>query len=707
MQYAGTSTLAPETQQRILGTFEQTLSLAEQGSRQEAVLGCEFILQMDPQFEPARRLLDRLQAGSGAVPVTDLRGAAQPVFTSDDLFGDLQDLDDELPDLPDELGPGPAADPFGSFAPLEMTEAPLPPAAPDPGPLRPRLAALLQERRFAELMALAEANSAALAADPELMTIAQVGQQRMEAEPYVQKFLGKARLAQESGDAAEVERLLVKARSLDSAHPGLAAFAASAFAAPAPTPAPVFAPPPPAAPAAIPFAPEPPAAPPGPPMNETEKRIHQLLQDGQTALDGGDPQGAIDAWSRIFLIDIDHQEAARRIEQARKMKAESERQVEEIFHDAVNRFEAGESAAAREGFVRVLEMQPGYLAARDYLQQIDAGESPGPRPALAAIDTPTFAPDPGAGASFQDQDPGDLKEEILVPPEPGEGGRSASRPAAAPGGPRRAAAAREMSPLQKFLLVGSLVLAVVAAGVYFLYQNKDKFWPNSRDEEAIPVEDPIRRATDLHKAGKTKIAIAQLRRLPPVDPHYQEAQALITQWEAAVAPAASTESTEPGLDPEIAARRQGLLERARQAFAQGSHFRAVESFEQAKAIEPLADGDAAQLAQATAALAPLAAEIELFKQHDWDFALKQLWAKREKDPANADVTRLLIDSYYNLGVRDLQKSDPARAAQNFQEALNLDPKDPAIQRQKRFADTYRERPQDLLFRIYVKYLPYR
>jgi tetratricopeptide (TPR) repeat protein len=356
----------------------------------------------------------------------------------------------------------------------------------------------------------------------------------------------------------------------------------------------------------------------------------------------------------------------------------------------------------------VLEMQPGYLAARDYLQQIDAGESPGPRPALAAIDTPTFAPETGTGTSFQDQDTGDLKEEILVPPEPGEGGgRSGSRPAVAPGGPRRAAVAREMSPLQKFLLVGSLVLAVVAAGVYYLYQNKDKFWPNSRDEEAIPVEDPIRRATDLHKAGKTKIAISQLRRLPPVDPHYQEAQALITQWEAAVAPAAPAGSTEPGLDPELAARRQALLEQARQALAQRSHYRAKQSFEQAKAIEPLADEDVALLAQAQAALEPIAAEIGLFEQHDWEFALKPLWAKHEKEPANADVTRLLIDSYYNLGVRDLQKSDPARAAQNFQEALNLDPKDSAMQRQKRFADTYRERPQDLLFRIYVKYLPYR
>ncbi len=45
MTYPGNSSLSQEIRQRILGTFEQTLQLAEKGTRQEALLGCDFILR--------------------------------------------------------------------------------------------------------------------------------------------------------------------------------------------------------------------------------------------------------------------------------------------------------------------------------------------------------------------------------------------------------------------------------------------------------------------------------------------------------------------------------------------------------------------------------------------------------------------------------------------------------------------------------------
>ena len=74
MSYPGNATLTADTQQRLLRTFEQTLDLAARGSAQEALLGCDFILRMDPQFEPARTLLNRLNASIGAITVDDLRG---------------------------------------------------------------------------------------------------------------------------------------------------------------------------------------------------------------------------------------------------------------------------------------------------------------------------------------------------------------------------------------------------------------------------------------------------------------------------------------------------------------------------------------------------------------------------------------------------------------------------------------------------------
>src|SRR6478736_3792397 len=104
MSYPGNPSLSADAQQRILGTFQQTLDLAAQGSRQEALLGCDFVLRMDPGFEPARRLLDRLKAASGAVRVDDLRGGAgQPGSDLPSGFDSLGSLDalDSLEPLED------------------------------------------------------------------------------------------------------------------------------------------------------------------------------------------------------------------------------------------------------------------------------------------------------------------------------------------------------------------------------------------------------------------------------------------------------------------------------------------------------------------------------------------------------------------------------------------------------------------------------
>jgi hypothetical protein len=72
MSYVGNSSLSPQIQERILNTFQQTLSLAQEENRQEALLGCDFILRLDPLFEPARRLQERLNETEGAVEVADL-----------------------------------------------------------------------------------------------------------------------------------------------------------------------------------------------------------------------------------------------------------------------------------------------------------------------------------------------------------------------------------------------------------------------------------------------------------------------------------------------------------------------------------------------------------------------------------------------------------------------------------------------------------
>jgi tetratricopeptide (TPR) repeat protein len=721
MSYAGNPSLSSDIQKRVLGTFEQTLGLAAEGNRQEALLGCDFVLRMDSQFEPARRLQERLRDSVGPVRVDDLLAPAAP-----DPFADAISLG--LPDLPDL----PA---FGA------------PAA-GPGDLRSRFQSFMEARRFQELLALAHQEQEAVGRDPELMRMATAAQERVEAEPYVNKFLAAAQEAVRLGQRDEVARFTEKIRALDPSHPGLAALsgtaapAAPAFASPAAdatdmgfemsfddpagsldigtdlpdltfdTPSLDLSFDEPAAGASLMDPELVSAADFGSSMgggdSETDRRIRELLDEGQRAHQNGDLQGAIDAWSRIFLIDIDHQEAARRIDQARKLKAESERQAEEVFHEGTSKIEAGDLQGAKQAFQRVLEIQPGYFAAREYLQQLEAGTVPTVKPVQRETSQQPALPRP----SDLNLETGELKEEILIPPDPSEVAtaerqRTKPRPIGAP--------ARQGRARKLFVLVGSIVLVLALAGGAFVYLNRGKLFPNSQtDESALAgpaITDPIARATELQKSGKTSSALSQLKRIPPSDPAYPRAQELIKEWSASAAPsAAAGTTTVPAVavtPPPVSPERLAILTAARDAYQGGSYLEAVRRLEQASSQGQLEPADAEMLASARRQTEPLAAQVNLFRQHEWEHALRDLWRIHESEPANRDVTRLMVDSYYNMGLRDLQRMDSAKAVENFREALGLDPNDKGLQRQLAFAQTYQERPKDLLYRIYVKHLPIR
>ncbi|HEY7214831.1 MAG TPA: hypothetical protein VIC28_09385 [Thermoanaerobaculia bacterium] len=678
MSYSGNSSLSSEVKQRILSTFDQTVELAREGNRQEALLGCDFVLRMDPQFQPAHVLQERLRSGDGPVPVDDLKDGPA---SADDPFGDLDNLS---LDLPDQLPGGDSV----SY-------------------LQDELQTLLQQRRFQDLLAAAEREQSTIALHPELRRIVGAAQERMEAEPYVLKFLEGARQALQTGQAEEAAKLLDKARSLDPDHPGLAALErlqgtsvapAPAFELPSPVPLTTT------MPVSTDF------------MvgdSESDRRIQELLSEGQTAFDAGDPQSAIDAWSRIFLIDIDHQEASRRIEMARKLKAESERQVEEIFHDGLSRLEAGDTEGARQAFRRVLELQPGYFTAREYLQQLDAGTVPVPPRTTGVREAPAAAAEPArsvaAGGAAASQE---LKEEILVPPEPGE--EPAQEPARAG---KRMSAARDSGRARRlFLMIGGAVLVLALAGAWFAWRNWGSLFPNSQEETPPPAlsQDPIARAERLHRAGKTPIALRQLQRIPPGAPNYQQAQKLIAQWSGAAAtgtpppqPTAPATPAAPAAAGPESEHRRLLLAAAREAYGQARYLKALGGLEQAGRLAKLEGDDAQLLTSTKQKLAPLANQIEYFRQHEWEYILRDLWIKHDANPEDRDVTQLLVDCNYNLAVRDLQRNDAAKALTWLDDAVKLEPNDAALRRQYLFAQTYRERPKDLLYKIYVKYLPYR
>ena len=200
------------------------------------------------------------------------------------------------------------------------------------------------------------------------------------------------------------------------------------------------------------------------------------------------------------------------------------------------------------------------------------------------------------------------------------------------------------------------------------------------------------------------MAINILRRLPPGNERYAEAQTLIASWETG-----DRQEEEPTNEPseEILALRAELLTRAGQAFSGGENLLTLGLLEQASDIQPLSEDEEALRAKATVALDVLKEERALFDQGDWEYALPTLWRMYETNPENPDVIRLMMDSYYNLGLRDLQRGDAKSALEKFDEAIELSGGDADLDRLAEFAAAYSQRSADMLYRIFVKYQRFR
>ncbi len=643
MTYPGNEALSQDIKKRILETFRQTLELASQANRQEALLGCDFVLRLDPLFEPARILQSRLQTGE-RVEVDDLHAA-----------------------LPED-GAGPAAAEEPEAAAAEEPQA-------DAATEEPEAAAAEEPQADAESPA------------ESVPDFSDLGDLELGLEPADDDAPPPNASAEEP--AADLETMdTLPALDLSDED---------------------------AAPPEAPAAPEPEATPgagAGPLLADTEpeaaldadseNRIRDLLAEGQAAFDRTEYQGAIDAWSRIFLIDIDHPEANRRIELARKLKAEVERKLEESMHEGISLLHGGELDKAKAAFGRVLEIQPNHVTAREYLDKLEAGFEPAPAaapPAPAAA--PAAAGEPAAAPDGEAMPAPEMEAEEAAAGE----ARRGVVPIRKPRHPKDAAPERD-SRSRLFILIGSAVLVLVVIGGWLLWSNRQRAFPNATTPPATSTQqvDPIARALELHEQGKTSIAVAQLKRLPPTSSQYEEAQVLIAQWEAA---AEAGEGEGAGPTEEQLAARERLIAEAREAYAEREFFRAEQRFAEAAAIAPLDGAAAGVQAEVRVQLEPVRTQIEVFRQGEWEYALRDLWRMRQNDPRNRDVLRLMVDCYYNLGVRDLQRGDTLAASKNFEEALGLNPDEPSIRRLAVFAKTYQERPEDLLYRIFVKYLPFR
>ncbi len=655
MSYVGNPSLNEETKARILTTFGQTKQLATSGRLQEAALGCDFILKMDGHFTPARALLDRLDGATGPVDVSGLesgRGAGSP--------------------------PPAPAEALGSLPPLPASEAPTAGGASVP----------LTDAQtvFAEPPSLG--GELDLLDGPAPDAAGATSTPGFPAPPPAPSPSASPAFGAEPAPS-------ITAPSL----------AAPSIAAPSIADPSIADPPPLGAPSL--------SAPQG--GNGDDDRVVALLQEGQASFEAGAHQAAIDAWSRIFLIDIDHEEASRRIEAARRLKDESERALEERFHGAIDRIEAGELVEGRALLEEVLVIQPEHVGAQERLRALDSV-------AASALHDPEADPQTDGLSGSTQSDFGGLSSESGVVGAKGAReehlsapsfGTAAAPAAAGASGPKpKGARKRGRFAERRFLVIGAGALLVVLGICGFLYVNWDSLFSNrspvERPDVPIKLPDPMVDANRRHISGDVEGAIAILERVPESSARYQQARQQIEEWRQELLTAeAEVDAAEAG-QRDAAQRRLSLLESARRLYAEGEFFLAAKEFNAAAKIEPL-DGPTSELFEdSKRQLLPIQQQITLFREGEWQRMQAPLWRILEGDPQNRDARGLLVDSYYNIGVQALRSGTPAEAVEPLRESDRLRPLDPMVERLLLLAVTYTELGTlDSLYSIFVEELSYR
>ncbi len=728
--YEGNPSLATAVKDRVTTTFQQAVTLYKHGRIDEVVAGCTLILQMDPLFDPAKKLLEKTRNPAAPIDVDALLG-------------------------------GGSADPL-----KEAREA-------------------MSARDFQRVVNITTEVLTNDLMNDEARTLGDAARERMEASPFVDQFAKKCEQHLATGNVVAANADLEKARSLDPTHPAvlriqqmIAASQPQAPAAPRQAPSFVVDNPPPSGRSAsqaadfgftfeedknepattqkpAPAAAAPPAAPAEPDLSkkmtfsgfsfdapsaagfsfdapsssggfsfdgsaaqsgafnpeapkapanaeydfstasmetseEDRKKIDQYLGEGDQAFDSGDYQQAIDAWSRIFLIDVTNDQASERIEKAKGRRRELEQKVEPVLTAAVQAYDRKDYDTARLKFNEVLRIDSRNQNALDYLQRL-------PEPAFAKPADGAAVPPPPPPAApmpdiFADEPMGGGFEEPLATPS------AASKPVAdKKAAPAKAKAKKASKGLPLIPIIAAAALLVLAVGGWFAWS---KFSKPAYDPKATQAV--FKQVEVLTKQGQYDEAIALLQDVNPQDPQHDRAVLMIADLQHKKGQGSQLVGGRPA-----AVYYRDQIAAGRSAFDAHDYDGAKKSFEQAMRVKALPPDVRPLYDNAAQQVAKLDGAKSLFRARQYQDALGNLESLLQQDPQNPNIRRMIIDAHFNLGATALQEERLDDAIKEFDEVLKLDPTDELAKRSKELATRYNGQGKDLLFKIYVKYLPLR
>ncbi len=395
-----------------------------------------------------------------------------------------------------------------------------------------------------------------------------------------------------------------------------------------------------------------------------KQKIRELLSRGGTAAAADDYAGAIDAWSRVFLIDPDHEEARDRIEHIRHAKEELEARLEPMFADALDALENGNEATARDFVDRILELSPQHVDASLLADRLGSPSRDGA--GMPELEDDLFNDDFSATADFGagvSQSSTSLEGEWRTPKKP-----------------------KRRLGWQWWAIIGGVGVVVIS---FSLWVASSLMPEKAPPEKRIDVVNRVLiQAAELYNKGQIEEGILLLEQNSADDPFQSRLDKRINDYRQKVA------TPVPTPVPEGLATCRAMLAEGRWMAAYQRVKAELRKFPNDPGLE--------QVRLEILEVEPEAAVLQsAVAEGDFRAAIAICRDLLEKRPDDAEVVDFYERTLFNAGMAELRAFNLPQSESYLAELGEKRPDDVEVQRVLEFVETYKSRPVDMQLEIFV------
>ncbi len=718
MVYPGNPELSSQAQERVMTAFRQVIAKLQEGQREEALIGLEFVLRLDPSFTPAVNLRQQLSSGSAEIDlgeiisqlkapssetIDEMLVEAVESFNQRNFLEAKEKVEKVLIELPghrearqllgqitdalkveNQVGQflAQAREALDHGDPQEAANFVMMAQALDPhhSGIAPTLQEIyerggLQQEADAspavgtDALAFETSDAGAEAFQvrfDEVAPASDAAEPLVELAPAESEFVPASEEGTPPWEGADSEVAAVDdlppRRAAAEATTGADEAAGEPFAA-QPKPAAVareddisdlFEADDAAAPSRT-------LAPPAEPQ-----RGDELVRDGQTAFEAGDFLAAIDAWSRVYLSDPANQAVGPRIAEAKSALEELDRRIDHLLFEAQDASLSGEPDRASALVDEILALQPNHQAALELSARLSAPEeAAGEKEQAAARAMP------------------DLEEDLFEERHAAKAAKTADA---------ELALEWEQPPVRRLLGLPVRTAAMIGGGVVLVGALAIGLFIFSGSNNSGGVGDVTElraRAEELFQQGSPEEALRLVMEFRATNPTDEQIVArLRTRYERAVA----TPTPTPIPAQLIAAR--GLRDRGLwfHAYAEAAAgLRANPEDPALREIKKQIEDDEPMASILQSAIA----------NSNFQSAVGIAYDLLEKYPGQADLAEVLERSLFNAALAELRAYNLTGAEGYLRELDQRRPGDDTVVRILEFISNYKARPVDMQLQVFI------